>query len=497
VDGGAVGERARRLRPRELVLALSWALLAVCLAACGKQEPVRRSLLLVTVDTLRADHLGCYGYPHETSPRIDALAARGVRFEDASVAWPKTWASVASLLTGTHPGTHGVRVVPRRVPDSLPLLAELLGEAGYATAAVVANVNVGRKLGFDRGFDRFVESWLEGWEREVGDMPYVNAPGRVKRFTNAEVVTDQALAWAASLEAGAPFFLWVHYIDPHGPYAPPPGFARPIADARRSIPPDRVPAYQLHRDRRGAPVFDLDDYVSRYDGEIRFLDRALGRLLDGIGARGAASDTLVILTSDHGESLGEHDYYLEHGLLPYQPSARVPLVVSAPGLVPAGRVVTRPVGLVDLAATIPELLGLPAASHHAGTSLVPLMRSGGEQGPAHVFMESGTHPARTQLSIRRGRWKLIEVRSAADRALMTGQAVELYDVAADPLETRDLAAAHPQLVAELRQALERWHLEASRARRETGAPVSPRSLDPRERQLLEELGYLESVPAAP
>jgi arylsulfatase A-like enzyme len=155
------------------------------------------------------------------------------------------------------------------------------------------------------------------------------------------------------------------------------------------------------------------------------------------------------------------------------------------------------VSLVDLAATIPELLGLPAPSHHAGTSLVPLMRGGGEQGPAHVFMESGTHPARTQLSIRRGRWKLIEVRSPADRARMTGEAVELYDVAADPLEKHDLAAAHPRVVAELRQALQHWHVEASRARSETGAPVSPRSLDPRERRLLEELGYLEPAPAAP
>ena len=487
--------------PSTLGVGLVIGCLLAAAAGCGDGGPQRRvapddapSILLVTVDTLRADRLGSYGYPRETSPTIDALAARGVRFADVTVQWPKTWPSMASLLSGRHPRTTGIGLVPRVLPESMVLLGELFEAGGYDAAAVVSNWNVGRTLGFDQGFGHFVESWQEKWEEEAGTAKFVNAPGRVKEYTNATLVTDQALGWLRGRPPAArPFFLWLHYMDPHGPYLPPEEYRALFQEGYESaeIPLMLLPAYQ-RQDRLGRPITDLAHYRAQYDREVRYLDDQLGRLFEQLDDLDLG-DLIVVLTADHGESMGEHDYYLEHGLLPYQATARVPLVVAGPGIGPAGRVVPTPVGLIDLSPTLLELAGLPVPRVFEGTSLAAQLR-GDRDGPLpeRVFMQSGSNEKRPQLAVRDGRWKLIQVRAPLERRLMRGAEYELYDVDADPHETEDLALRHPDVVSRLALELDDWFGDGM-AKDAPGRaqPLDVDALDPANRKMLEALGYIE------
>jgi arylsulfatase len=371
------------------------------------------------------------------------------------------------------------------------MLAEILGEAGYVTGAVVANYNVGRTFGFQQGFDFFVESWHERWREQMDDAHFENRTGRTKRFTDAALVTDQALGLLDRRAAGRPFFLWLHYMDPHGPYVPPDGYAELFADAHPAEPVtvDVIPAYQRQHDpASGETITDLGFYKAQYDREIRYLDDELGRLLAGLESRDLLAGTVLVVTADHGESQGEHDYYLEHGRFSYQVNAHVPLFLVQEGRIPAGKVIEAPVGLIDLTPTLLALAGLPPAATHEGQDLLPLiLGEPGATAPDYVFMESGYHPQTPQLTVRRGDWKLIHVQAAEDRAEMAGSAWELYDLAADPGETVNLAGEHPELVERLGMLLVDWYM---------GTPPPPpadevdlEALDARDRELLRSLGY--------
>lgn len=450
------------------------------------------NILLITVDTLRADHLGCYGYRLPTSPQIDRLAARGTLFTDATVAWPKTWPSIASLLTGVHPRTVGVVYNRRELPEAAPLVSEILKGRGYDTAAVVANVNVGTEFGFHQGFDHFVESWHErlrgaraGTDRQ---------PGWVKEFTNATLVTDQALAWLSGRQRERPFLLWLHYMDPHGPYVPPDAYRKHFegAHAPRPMPLAKLPEYQVQVDpATREAITDLGFYRAQYDREIRYLDDELGRLLAQVEVLGYdRRSTLIVLTSDHGESLGEHEYYLEHGRFPYQGCARVPLVLVQDGRIPAGRRIERPVSLVDATATLLDLAGIDVPKNFEGHSLArPLLGQGDGPFPEFIFMESG-YFARTQLTVRSGRWKLVHVRARPDQRFMTGSEYELYDVVADPEETANRSGERPDVVQRLRTALERWDSGTLPPEGPLGQPRH-KPLSPEETEMLRSLGYVQ------
>jgi arylsulfatase A-like enzyme len=470
-------------------------------AGCSPTEDLstRRTapnVLLVTVDTLRADRLGCYGYPLGTTPAIDELAREGVRFVDCTVQWPKTWPSMASLMSGAYPRSTGMLLERTVLPRGIPLLAGVFADAGYRTAAIVANYNVGRTFGFDRGFEHFVESWQERWEDQQGSTPFENWSGRVKLYTDARLVNEQALRWLQSGAAGQdgrPFFLWLHYMDPHGPYLTPPGYERRFRGAHpvQEVGVDQLPAYQrLTNAQTGAVVNDLGEYVARYDGLVSFLDEELGRLVAEVKGTHTERDLVVVVTADHGESLGEHGYYLEHGRLPYQPSGHVPLIVWAPERLPAGRVVADPVGLLDLSRTLLELAELEVPPSFEGHSLLASMRAEpGARPPPHVFMESG-ESAPSQLTVREGSWKLVRVQSKTDRESMAGAYHELYDLAADPAELRNVARLHPDVVGRLDKVLEDW----LRSRPVPSLPaegVDLQSLDPKALEMLRTLGYVE------
>jgi arylsulfatase len=350
------GRRTSALAAMTCCLAAAWLPLA-----CGPANESRPNVLLITIDTLRADHLGTYGFRFDVSPEIDALAEQSVVFERAIAASGKTAPSHAAIMTSGYTREHsighgnGTSTLSDRVT-----LAEIFHEAGYATAAFVSNILLTRRVGFDRGFEVFDDEL---------SAPEPNRPEVVERL--APDTTARAIEWLNARNE-RPFFLWVHYQDPHGPYTPPAEaadrFDIPGAPDEAELPvragnnaSGGIPPYQalpgLHR---------VSEYRSRYAGEIFFADEWVGKLL----ARASADDkreTIVLLTADHGESFGEYGHYFKHTHTTTPDVAHVPLILRAPGLTPERR--DDLVSHVDIAPTLLELAGLRASSDASGVAL--------------------------------------------------------------------------------------------------------------------------------
>lgn len=425
-----------------------WAgLAAVVLLATGTLLVVRHrpapatshpglDVLLVTLDTTRADRLGCYGYAPGKTRHLDRLAAEGTRFETVVAPAPITLPSHSSILTGLYPFEHGVRnngnfyLAPR-----FETLATRLKARGYRTGAFVSSFILDRRYGLDRGFDVY-DDRMEG---EYAQVVTLQAERRGDRTALAlgRWIDERAK------EPEAPFFAWLHLYDPHEPYRPP----HPFRD-----------------------LFPKDPY----DGEIAFVDAIVASVLDRLQGAGLLDRTLVVVTGDHGESLGEHGE-TTHSMFLYEGAIRVPLVLWRPGLVPAGRVVTDPVRLVDVAPTILDLLGAPALAAPHARSLVPLVEGRGGGSPLPAYSETllpkfymNWAPLR---SLRDGRYKLID----APRP-------ELYDLAADPRESRNLFAERAGTAEALREGLGR--LAAS------GDAMSVQTLDREAMEKLAALGYI-------
>ncbi|HZM00255.1 MAG TPA: sulfatase [Planctomycetota bacterium] len=407
--------------PRRL-LAL---LLALVPCAC-RDEPPPDNLLLVMIDTLRADHLGAWGYPYPTSPRLDALARDGVRVSRfySTSAWTRP--GVASLLTGEYPRTTGIyeERFDALAPE-LETLAERLRARGYATLGVTANPNINAWFGFDQGCDLYGDSGVVWpWMPAAGDARRL-APG-VARLDDATAVTDRALEALDRLRSeqpGKPFYLQLLYVDPHLPYEPPAGALQALVEAGS---------------RHAA-----------YDGEIRHTDAEIGRLLDGLESRGLLGSTLVVVTSDHGEGLDDHPNVprsYAHGNIVYDSVLHVPLLLSHPDL-PPGRVVETLASSIDLVPTVLELLGRPLAPQQvAGRSLVPLLRGGD---PAwdrdRVFSETDWRATR-KLTVRTASRRFI--RNDDSLAYQREGVFEGRELDAD--ERRQLAEIPPQELYEER-----------------------------------------------
>jgi choline-sulfatase len=405
-------------------------------AGAGTGGGTRPNILLVTIDTLRADRLGSYGYAGAATPTLDALAARGVRHATAIAHVPLTGPSHASILTGHTPPGHGVRDNGGyTLPVAVRTAAEEFRQAGYRTAAFVSGFPLDRRFGFDRGFQTYDDHLPRGSDRRR--TPYV------ERF--ADGTTDAVLRWLAAppseAAAGAPFFLWVHYYDPHAPYEPP----GELADRFRAAP---------------------------YDGEIAFVDAQLARLLRALEQKVLLAQTVVLVTADHGESLGEHGEG-SHGLFLYDATLKVPWILAGPG-VAAGRVPTTVARGIDVLPTLLDYAGLPVPTAVEGRSLRPAA-DGREMSDAPTYAESvyserefGWAPL---FAWRTSRFKLIE----APRP-------ELYDLAADAGEAHNRLAEQGAQAAELRQKL-----EAARSR---PAPPAAVSVDRETAERLGALGYL-------
>jgi len=347
-------------------------------AGCAPSGPP--DVLLVVVDTLRADHLGTYGFDAKVSPNVDALAARGVVFERAIAASARTTPSHASLMTSRFVAHHAVgeRNGTTRL-DGEETLALRLQAAGYATAAFVGNINLRRRVGLAAGFDLY--------DDELPDAE----PNRPQFFERtAEKTTERALAWLAEQGEG-PIFLWVHYQDPHGPYTPPPpfdaGFSEPAKAGEAPLPvlendigKQGIPAYQRFDDEHRP-----GEYRRRYAGEIAFFDASLGQLLAAFEARGRPA--VIAFTADHGESLGEGGYWFAHGHASTPDLGRIPLVLVAPGLAPGRR--GELVHHVDVMPTLLELAGVAVPDGIDGIALGPPLRAGEPLPERTVFCDVG------------------------------------------------------------------------------------------------------------
>ena len=391
-------------------------------------------VVLVTLDTTRADSIGCYGAAAARTPTLDALAARGTRFARALTPSPLTLPAHASLMTGVDPPRHGLHDNGMAtLPESLPTLAEAFAEAGYATAAFVASGVLDHRFGLDRGFARYDDRLTA---EVVGEYGY---PER-----DAAAVTEAALAWSAGLAAGRPYFLWVHYYDPHSPYV-----------ARGGLPADAPPQ-------------------RRYASEIAFVDEQLGRLLAGLP--GDPERRIVAAVGDHGEMLGEHGERA-HGILLYRAALEVPLIVAGPGAA-GGRVVERTVAAKDLA---PSLLGLAGLPPPAGLG-PPLSELFGEAGDAKRPVYGETWLPATAYG-----WSSMLAVTVGSHRYVQAPRPELYDFAADPAESRNLAAAEPRRAAAMRAALAAFAVDPGSA--PAARPVDDPELDAR----LRALGYLSGV----
>ena len=502
---------------RSFVSLVSWravfliALAATLLTGCADEEPdfpPGSDILLVTVDTLRADHLSAYGYPRKTSPTLDRLAAEGVRFELPIVQWPKTGPSFASMLTSTYPKDNGiVRQIGIPVPEEMTLLAERLSEAGYATRAVVSNGALSREFGFHQGFEEYLESWRDPENPEA--TPIVAAPDTDPN--GATRVTDLALHLADRLTTERasqreserrPFFLWVHYIDPHFPYSPPPEFADLFQNDEHWEGEPKIRVTDRPRQQMAGIGYrqvldnrtDLAFYVARYDAEIVYTDREIARLLAGLEERGLADRRLTVMTSDHGESLGEHYFYFDHGRFGFQTCLRVPLIFHYPDVLDP-QVVSEPTPLIDLSPTLLQvagLLGQDETGWMSGRSLTTRLVGSrdGESKREVIFAEAGTATdQRWQRIATDGRFKLLLARTHVDQQWLAGVGQDrvLYDLDADPGETADVSKQHPKDFRRLDSALRRWLRSPSGLERKA---TEGQEMDEETRRQLEALGYL-------
>ena len=416
------------------------------------------NVIIYLVDALRSDRLGVYGCDRPLSPRLDTLAATGIVFTDvvAQSSWTK--AAVASIFTGLGPRAHGVNGPDDRLPDALATLPELLHGAGYRTAAVVANAYVGRPFGFARGFDHF--EFIE------------HTQGR------SDVLHERVAAWLEAHDPGdGPFFLYVHTIDPHAPYAPPSPFLETFAADVKDPSVGQVETVRGLVLGTVAPTAELGrDLRELYDGEVAANDASFGSLLDELEAMGELDNTVIIFTSDHGEAFGEHGNWT-HGLDLTNEVLSIPLVVRLPGGAGGGQRVSTPVQHIDLLPTILSLCAVDPPSRAPGARLLDLTGTirVGEDRTIFSYLD---YWGRTGASAQADGWKLI-----APMSPEFGSTMELYDHDNDRLEVHDLASDAPVRAGWLETRL-------NDALKTEGVSL-PTEVDAETRAQLEAIGYLQ------
>ena len=439
-----------------------------CFSCTPAHKPIEGpNVVLIVIDTLRADHLGCYGYPLDTSPSIDAFADGAMLFENAFSHAADTRFAMASLLSGYL--VHETTVLDSpELPDSLEMLAEVLGSRGYQTAAVISNWVLSRGKRYEQGFDIYDDTMDQVEERR-------SVPERTAKFT-----TDRAIEVLEQL-SDDPFFLWVHYQDPHGPYTPPPGIAEQFVDANAD--PRPIPSTGSLSGKGGIPDYqrvaesqEHDSYRSRYDGEIRHVDTQIQRLFDALTRLQLEEDTLIMLTSDHGEGMGEHDYYFAHGENLYRNQIHVPLVLKW-----GDRLRGRRFDQVRHVDIFPTVLGVVGIEVPPGLRGIDLRHADSRRGILAETRSPHTREAR-KLSWEVDGMKLIATGSP--------RAIEFYDIRDDPGEVRDLSE-DPDYQDEVR-ALSR---ELAATRREDRLQLTPSRSGSQptdeDRKKLLSLGYVE------
>ncbi len=468
---------------------LAAALVGGALAGAGDQRdrslPPRPAtppnVLLIVVDTLRADHLGSYGYERDTSPYLDGLARAGTRFVSARAPSSWTGASVASLLTGLSPIEHGLEHHNSFLPDAQETMPEAFQNAGYETVAFSANpAFVTPEMGFAQGFDRFDVLHGKHVSRNTpGDVHWGDASMlTLVEVATAQRVTETAIAWLAERSTDRPFLAYLHYFDPHAGYYPPSAFAERFgvpADEPLRGPSQKQFVYRHMRDVSGTTAPELETLVALYDAEIAFTDLQIGRVLLETMAR-KIGPTVIIVTSDHGEEFGEHGG-LQHSRTLFEELVHVPLIISGAG-VPGNATVEVPASLLDVWPLLADLTGVPAPPHLRSQSLHELVYDPPPRPPffADLAVSWGIH---TSAVIADSSKLIVDLEGSAS----------LYDLTEDPEERRDAARHSPARADALSAAIRtrRAHARTSPTHNVKGRFV----LTPKRRARLEALGYLE------
>jgi arylsulfatase A-like enzyme len=457
-----------------------YAVFALLAAGCPQTDfpPERRpNLLLITLDTTRADHCSLYGYEHDTTPNLRALAEDATRFDLAYAPASSTGPTHATIFTSLAPLEHGLVKNGLALAEAQDTLAEHLARDGYEAAAFVSSFVLDEKFGFAQGFADYDDEFKRA-DASLGVENWVGFEVTGGFDRRADATTDQSIEWLRARSSEEPFFLFVHYFDPHSPYEPPASFS-----SRFATP--------------GPSSESSESINSRYDGEIAFTDEQLGRLLAELKSLNLFDDTLIVVTGDHGEGLGHHGH-ITHGLYIYEEALRVPLLIRRPGGDEAGgrRVIGAPVILTDLAPTILDLLAVGRdGSAFDGDGWAPAIAGDAalEAEPALYFQTDrllSTRRVRSmqndvssdwatgeKFGLRQGRWKYIED--------WQHHARELFDLTTDPGELTNLASARPLLAATLARQLGEWR-EAHTLRAVTPVPMSEYDIE-----RLRALGYVE------
>ncbi len=471
---------------KQVVLTLALALILVT-STCSPPEPAGNpvNVLLISFDTLRPDHLSCYGYTRQTSPNLDAIAQRGVLFENfySSTSW--TLPAHMAMFTGLPDSVHGVydNDVPALDPNR-KTLAQQFKAAGYTTAGFVTGPYLHPAFGFDRGFDEYFNCMAYMEAQDFRDR-------RFRRFSNNTHAESHRAATNPTLFSAAtnwlqqkrtePFFLFMHVWDVHYDFTPPPPFDRkfdpdyngPITGMNFASSPDIHPAMAKR---------DLDHLIALYDGEIAYTDEFVGKLMSQMDRLGLTENTLIVITADHGEEFFEHGRKGHQWTL-FEEVLRIPLIISWPGHLPQGKRVTEQGRIIDLVATLTELCSLPPNTETIGTSLVAAIEgTGGRDLPVYSELDVADHPVSLR-AIRTPEYKLIwDNRS---------QRFQLFDMQLDPQETNPLPAESIHAARAL-ASLQDWmgrmkELAATLPRHSGRAPVD---LDDQTLRRLKGLGYI-------
>jgi arylsulfatase A-like enzyme/predicted Zn-dependent protease len=450
--------RLQRAMTFKRVNLVSGVALAFTIALSGCQKAPRTpqdlvfpgaNVLLITLDTTRADRIGAYGYERAETPRLDQLAEDGVLFEQAITPTAFTLPSHSSIMTGLYPPFHGVRLNGGvALADVHVTLAERLAASGYRCGAVVGAFVLDQRWGLSQGFEHYEDDIDRAADQPL-DLAGVQRP--------ADRIVDTALEWLER-EDGRPFLAWLHFYDPHIPYEPPEPYATRFSD--------RGPG-------------------GLYDGEIAFTDDQVGRVFDWLDKRGLGENTIVVVVGDHGEGLGDHDER-QHGYFIYDATVHVPLMFKIPGSELEGIRVPAQVRTIDILPTVLGLVGIKAPVPIHGQSLVPLMLDPKSPGPEYAYSES------MAVYLHYGWSALYSVRTSDDKFIDAPRA-ELYDITADPGENQNLFARDRRRADELRSVLAHLREEIER-----GAPqTQDADLDEETRDMLAALGYVGGATAAP
>lgn len=440
---------------KTVLLIVVMATLSLCSTLSAGERQASPNVVLLSVDTLRADRLSGYGHTRKTSPNIDALMKRGVRFENAYTVVPLTAPCFSSVMMSRYPHETGLTRNGLSVKVKFPTMAEVFRKAGYATGCVQSNWTVKRESGLDRGFDHYDD-----------DFKRIRSVGVTER--DAKYVTKFAMEWLESIrKKKKPFFLWAHYSDPHSPYIYRKDFKLPLLESELFL----SPGY-------------------RYDTEVAYADHYIGKLIQGFRAKGLLKNTIILFMADHGESLGEHAYY-GHGRQVYEPMLKVPMAVTGPGI-ERGAVSNNNVMLLDVMPTILGLAGLECPRKVRGHSIIGPDGAPNSFNRAEYFFETyrghvfdlpgiekvvpGVKPL--LLGMRRGEWKFIYNPESGE--------TELYNMQSDPGELINLCSRKPSMRSEMVGKVTHWH--------KTTNPYMPKRrqrISNEEREKLKALGYIQ------